>query len=229
MEENDNPKSRKQRAVAGFLCCCSCPADTLEPGSSIVRVTAGIVAIIAMLASGIGFSALQRATINPYEHLFTAGSSSRQHMTPSAWGPAFAPAPVAFLQPILQPFGGFASAEGTSQGAPEQMFGGDQTGPFPGALSGTPIGGLSGSAMAPSAGLAHNSIGSSTGASIRTASGPSQSTASIESASPELSSLGVPEMAPAQFDAASNGGATGKLINQMLMHTNDMCVEVAVL
>ena len=212
MEDNDTAKSRKRR-VAGFLCCCSCPADTIEPDSRIVRVAAGVVAIIAMLASGIGFSALQRATINPYEHLFTAGSSSRQQVTPPAWGPAFAPAPAPFLQPILQPLGGFVSAEGTSQASPEQLPGGLQTGSPAGALSGTVAGGSLGAAMAPSAGFVHNSTGSNTGAAFMTASGPSQSAASIESYSPELSTPGVPETAPAQFNAASNGNATGKHIN----------------
>lgn len=145
-----------------------------------------------MLISGIGFSALQRATHNPYEHLFTTGSSPKQYVTPSAWGPAFAPAPGPFLQPMLQASGGSASIENANAGTPE-----------PATTSGF-ASGSSQSSRASSPGLAH-SYGAPGSApftpTVGTAGGAS---ASIESASPEDNRAAPPGTSQAEMSPYSN-------------------------
>ena len=129
MDGSDSPRHGKRYAAFAWLCCgCSETSDSFEPNSRTVRVTAGIVAIIAMLISGIGFSALQRATVNPYEHLFTTGSSVQQYKTPTAWGPSFAPAPGPFLQPILPASDGSVAIESVNEGVPEPAPGSQQSG-----------------------------------------------------------------------------------------------------
>lgn len=201
MDSNESPRARKRRATVGLFCCCSFPSDTLEPDSKVVRITAGVIAIVAMLLSGVGFSALQRDTVNPYEHLFVSASSSR-HLTPGAWGAASAPAP--FLQPILQPSGGIVSAEGTGQGS---------QGAVPlyqtGIPSAPPAGSVNSAAMAESSVQSPDSTGQ---AAVVHAGGPqqgpgseaSQGTASVESVAPDSDSLASPGGSPAWSGAPSS-------------------------
>ena len=209
MESNESPRAHKRRAVVGLFCCCCLPSNTLGPDSRVVRITAGVIAIIAMLLSGMGFSALQRDTVNPYEHLFITGSSSR-HMPPAAWGSASAPAPAPFLQPVLRPSGGSVSAEGARQGSPEESPVRDQTGP-------SPAGYLSNAAMAPSPMQSVDPDNRSSPFAINSATGPAQDAASqapqgvasVESGAPNFSSLGSPESSPAWLGAASGDSITG--------------------
>ena len=203
MDSHEAPRAHKRRPVVGLFCCCSLPSDAFEPDSRAVRITAGIIAIIAMLLSGIGFSALQRDTINPYEHLFTSASSSR-HLAPAAWG--LSPAPAPFLQPIMQPSGGSASAEGTGQASPEGA-------PLE-AERAAPAGSLDNAAMAASPVQPFDSIGNRSGLPVASnASGPSQGpggqapqgTASVESGAPDGDSSG----SSAQLRVPSSDSATG--------------------
>lgn len=212
--DDSSPRSHKRRAIAGFFCCCSSPSNTLEPDSRVVRITAGVVAIIAMLASGIGFSALQRATVNPYEHLFITDSSSR-HLAPAAWPWPSASAPL--LQPTLLPSGGFFSAEGVSQGSPNEGPVSHQTRISPEAQTAPSAGSFSSAATAPSLGQLLDNTGDRAGQSaITPATGPSQGavngasqgTALVESAGSEDDSLGSPASSPAPLSATS-GGVSG--------------------
>lgn len=218
MEGSESPRHRKRSAAFAWLCCgCSETSEFLEPDSRTVRITAGIVAIIAMLISGIGFSALQRATVNPYEHLFATGSSVQQYMTPTAWGPAFAPAPGPFLQPVLPASDGSVSIESANEGAPE---------PAPGstleALSSGPSSSLNNRA-AP-AGL-DQLYGSPTSASAAPAgSTAAGSVGSIESAPPGDSSAASPgtgqaELSPISDSNSSSGRAQQpSLLLYLLLH-----------
>ncbi len=196
MEGAGSPRHRKRKAAFAWLCCCCSDSRiAFEPDSQLVRIIAGIVAIIAMLISGIGFSALQLATHNPYEHLFTTGSSPKQYRTPSAWGPAFAPAPGPFLQPMLQASGGSASIESANEGTPEPA-------PTTGSASFGP--GSSQSSRASSPGLAHlyGAPGSAPFTpAVGTAGGAS---ASIESASPEDNEAAPPGISQAELSPYSN-------------------------
>lgn len=205
MDSHESPRAHKRRATVGLFCCCSLFTNTLEPDSRVVRITAGVIAIIAMLLSGIGFSALQRDTVNPYEHLFVSASSSR-HLAPAAWGSASAPAP--YLQPILQPSNGFVSAEGAGQGSLEEVPL-DHTG----APSGAPAGSVNSAAMAESSMQSPDSTGNRNGQpTIGSAGGPqqgpgseaSQGTASVESVAPDSDGLASPGGSPARSGAPSN-------------------------
>ncbi len=196
MEGADSPRRRKRKvAFAWLCCCCSDSRFVLEPDSQLVRIIAGIVAIIAMLISGIGFSALQRATHNPYEHLFTTGSSLKQYTTPSAWGPAFAPAPSPFLQPMLQASGGSASIESANESTPE---------PAPTSESASFRPGSSQTNRASSPGLAH-SYGAPGSAPFTPAAGTAGgASASIESASPEDNGAAPPGIGQAELSPYHN-------------------------
>lgn len=199
MDSNESPRAHKRRATVGLFCCCSLPSDTLEPDSRVVRIAAGVIAIIAMLLSGIGFSALQRDTVNPYEHLFVSASSSR-HLAPAAWGSASAPAP--FLQPILQPSGGFVSAEGTGQSPEEAPL--DHTGvPLE-----APAGSGNSAAMAESSMQSPDNTGNSRNHADGPQQGPSsrasQGTASVESFAPDSDSLASPGGSPAWSGSPSS-------------------------
>ena len=198
--------------MVGLFCCCPLPSHAFESDSRVVRITAGVIAIIAMLLSGIGFSALQRDTVNPYEHLFVSASSSR-NLVPAVWDPAPAPAP--FLQPILQQSGGSASVEGTGQASPEEA---PQAGAPSIAESALPAESLVNAAMAASPMQPLDSTGNRSGLPIASiASGPSQGsgsqapqgTASAESAAPDGDSSGSPESSPAQLGVPSSNSATG--------------------
>lgn len=210
--DDSSPRSHKRRPIAAFFCCCSSPSNTLEPDSRVVRITAGVVAIIAMLLSGIGFSALQRATVNPYEHLFITDSSSR-HLAPAAWAWPSASAPL--LQPTLPPSGGLVSAEGISQGSPSEGPVSDLTRVYPETQTAPPAGSFSSAAVAPSPGQSLDNTGNRSGQSAITpatglsqgaVSGSSQGTASVESAGPDDDSLGS---SPALFSATSGGSVPG--------------------
>ena len=215
MDSHQPPRAHKRRAAVGFFCCCcSLPSDSFEPDSRVVRITAGVIAIIAMLLSGIGFSALQRDTMNPYEHLFISASSSR-HLAPAAWGSAPAPAP--FLQPILQPSGGSVSAEGTGQASPEEAPV-DQTLAPSEAERGAPAGSPDIAAIAASPLQLLDGTGNRTGLPVASnASGPiqgpgsqaSQGTASVESAAPDADSSGSSETSPAGLGLPSSNIDTG--------------------
>lgn len=210
--DESSPKAHRRRAIAGLFCCCSIPSKTPEPDSRVVRMTAGIIAIIAMLLSGVGFSALQRATVNPYESLFITASSSR-HLAPAAWdGPsAFAPSPQ-----LMLPSAGFVSAEGTSQGPPIESAVSGQAWVSPGGGTAPHAGRFSNAAMAPSpAQSMDNTANKGDLAAVPTASGPSQDTAdpgsqgtaSVESAVPN--SLSSPAPSPARLGATLDQGVIG--------------------
>ena len=214
MDSHETLRTHKRRAVVGLFCCCPLPSDAFEPDSRFVRITAGVIAIIAMLLSGIGFSALQRDTLNPYEHLFVSASSSR-NLVPAAWG--LAPAPAPFLQPKLQQSGGSASAEGTGQASPEEA---PQAGAPSEAERAVPAGNLDNAAMAASPMQPLDSTGNRSGLhGANNASGPSQGpgsqapqgTASLESAAPDGDSSGFPETSPAQLGVPSSSSATGNV------------------
>ncbi|KAL0054642.1 hypothetical protein WJX82_000357 [Trebouxia sp. C0006] len=153
-----------------------------------------------MLISGIGFSALQRATHNPYEHLFTTGSSLKQYTTPSAWGPAFAPAPSPFLQPMLKASGGSASIESANESTPE---------PAPTSESASFRPGSSQTNRASSPGLAH-SYGAPGSAPFTPAAGTAGgASASIESASPEDNGAAPPGIGQAELSPYHNSNKAG--------------------
>ncbi len=209
MDASESPRQRRRRAAAAWLCCCcSGPGDALEPDSPTVRILAGIIAIIAMLASGMGFSALQRATVNPYEHLFTTGSSSKQYITPPAWGPAFAPATGPFLQPMLYQGGNTLSTKGTDEGVPESMPFIQQPGTAPGSAAGATIGSF-GFIRAPAPNPDHLQSSGSPGSAPNAPAGNATGgdTASIESASPEDSGAASP--GATQADLSSNNSSSG--------------------
>lgn len=184
MEGSDSPRHRKRKAAVAWLCCCCSDSRiVVEPDSQLVRITAGVIAIIAMLISGIGFSALQRATYNPYEHLFTTGSSPKQYMTPSAWGPASASAPSPFLQPMLQASGGSLSIESTNEGTPEPAPSSQQSGLTSGPVGFGPGSSQSSRASSPAFAQPYGAPGSAPFTSAASTGGGDS--ASIESASPE--------------------------------------------
>ncbi|KAL0031911.1 hypothetical protein WJX79_004705 [Trebouxia sp. C0005] len=165
-----------------------------------------------MLISGIGFSALQRATHNPYEHLFTTGSSPKQYMVPSAWGPASAPAPSPFLQPMLQASGGSLSIESANEGTPEPAPSRQQSGLTPGSVSFGPASSQSSRASSP--GLAHPYGAPGSAPFIPAASTLGGASASIESASPEDSGAAPPgdgqaELSPIIPYSNSSKGMSG--------------------
>ena len=225
MDDQETPRHDRRRAATAWLCCCcSKPGVSLEPDSQTVRITAGIIAIIAMLLSGIGFSALQRDTVNPYEHLFATGSSSKQQVTPSAWGPAFAPAPGPLLQSVTQVSGGSVSIESANEGVPEAAPVGQQPVSAPGASVSAPGSGSSREATLES-GLSQ-SHGSPNSAPYAAAAAGGNSTegvsASIESASPEYDTSAPPpvgsqaELAPPAASNSSQGIAL--LLAQPISH-----------
>ena len=213
--DDSSSRSHKRRAIAGFFCCCSTPSNNLEPNSRVVRITAGVIAIIAMLVSGIGFSSLQRATVNPYEHLFITDSSSR-HLAPVAWGMPSASAPLS--QPTLPPSGGFASAEGSSQGSPYEAPLSDQARVSPEAQPAVPVGRFSNAATAPSPLQSVHTTGDrndssaitpASGTSQGAASQASQGTASVEGAASDADSLSSPAPSPVRLSNSSGGSISG--------------------
>ena len=209
MDSDESPRQHKRRAIAGFFCCCCFPCDIPEPDSRAVRITAGIVAFVAMLVSGIGFSALQMATVNPYVHVFNAGSSSRQHISPIALGPAFAPAPAPFTLTLLQPFGGLASAEGIGAASAEQLPVTDQIGQPAVAPSNAVDGTGTDAVFAPGSGQLHtNSLGSISVASPEAPS-PALSMAAVESAPAELNRRGSPQSSLGQLGSFPHQNVTG--------------------
>ena len=212
MDSHESSGARQRRAVVGLFCCCSLPSPAFEPDSRVVRITAGVIAIIAMLLSGIGFSALQRDTVNPYEHLFTSASSSR-HLAPAAWGAA--PAPALVWQPILQPSGGSVSAEGTGPASPEgaPLDQTDSEGE-----RAAPASSLENAAMAASPVQPLDSTGNRSGLPVASnTNGPTQGpgsqapqgTASVESAAPAGDSSGSPVNSSAQLRMPPSNSPTG--------------------
>ncbi len=198
MEGSDSLRHRKRKAAFAWLCCCCSDSRiVLEPDSQLVRITAGIIAIIAMLISGVGFSALQRATHNPYEHLFTTGSSPKQYTTPSAWGPASAPAPSPFLQPMLQASGGTLSIESSNEGTPEPAPSRQQSGLTSESASFGPASSQSSRASSP--GLAHPYGAPGSAPFTPAASTAGGASASIESASPEDNGAAPPGAGQAEL------------------------------
>ena len=220
MEGRESPRDRRHRAAAAWLCCCcSTPSGALEPDSKTVRIIAGIVAIIAMLISGIGFSALQRSTVNPYEHLFTISSSSRYQITPPARGPAFAPAPGPMLQP-WQSSSSFVSTEsiaGISDLVPTPLS--QPTDLALASMTGAPASSSSGTASIPTSDLAQYH---------RVAAAPSASTlmdaiAIVESVSPKDSGVNSPSLAQADLTPTSTSNGMPGVYNTSAACNNALC------
>ena len=108
--------------------------QSLDPDSAWIRISAGLVALLAMLAVSITFSELQRHHKNPYEQILSTASSLQQrqnpgpvvsapepapYLFPSSFSPNPAPGPQ-WLSPV-PPYdsnatseGGTAAAEGTA-------------------------------------------------------------------------------------------------------------------
>lgn len=207
--------------------------QSIDPDSAWIRISAGLVALLAMLAVSITFSELQKHHKNPYEQILSTANSLQQRQTPGPVVSAPEPAPYLFpssfspnpapgpqWQSPIPPYnsnatseGGTAAAEGTAdQSATALAPGSNASPPQTSAVlsNGSSSPGLANSANdVPAWALAPgNAAGSNQ--SLPGVTSPQNASSSL-TAGPSGSPINAAASAPQSSSASQGGSATGAL------------------